>query len=250
MIPGSEGAGGFAFDQKFGLPGVLYGKNITPDAETGIGLWTDDEILRALTQGISRNGDTLFPLMPYPNYNRMAKDDLLSIIAFIRTLKPVKNQVPPRQLMVPIAVVYPGKFLQPSIDANVRPPETDTVMYGQYLTTFADCGTCHAPLTPHGPDMSRMYAGGYTFDIGSNKVVSANITPDSTTGIGNWTEERFLNKFTAYRDANEINRNPGNMNTVMPLYAMAHLKDADLKAMYAYLRTVKPITNSVEKFPK
>ena len=61
--------------------------------ETGIGTWTDDEILRAVTQGISKNGDTLFPLMPYMSYNRMAKDDLLSIIAYIRTLKPIKNKV-------------------------------------------------------------------------------------------------------------------------------------------------------------
>lgn len=250
IVPGSEGGGGLVFDQKFGLPGVLYGKNITPDNETGIGAWTDAEIIRALTQGISKNGDTLFPLMPYPHFNRMAKDDMMSIIAYLRTLKPIKNQVPARNLMVPIAAVYPGKFLQPSIDGNTRPAETDVVKYGEYLATMGDCGTCHSPLTPQGPDMSRMYAGGYTFDLGSNKVASANITPDSATGIGNWTEERFLNKFTTYRDEKEINRDPGNQNTIMPLSLQAHMTDSDLKAIYAYLRTVRPISNQVEKFPK
>jgi mono/diheme cytochrome c family protein len=250
VVAGSEGGGGMVFDQKFGLPGVLYGKNITSDSVTGIGGWTDAEILRAMTQGISKNGDTLFPLMPYTNLNRMAKEDLLSIIAFIRTLKPINNAVPARQLMMPIAAVYPAQALQPSIDNNVRPPESDPVKYGEYLANAADCGTCHSPLTPQGVDHSRMYAGGYIFDLGTNKVQSSNITPDSATGIGAWTEEMFMNKFTVYRDASQINRDPGNQNTIMPLTLYAGMKDEDLKAIYAYLRTVKPSTNRVEKFPK
>jgi mono/diheme cytochrome c family protein len=251
VLPGTEGGGGFVLDQKFGLPGVLYGRNITPDNETGIGTWTDDEILRAMTQGISKNGDTLFPIMPYPNFNRLAKEDLLSIIAYIRTLKPIKNKVPPRQLMVPIAMAYPGKMLQPSVDGNIRPPENDKVKYGEYLITMADCGTCHSPLTPQGPDMSRMYAGGYKFDLGATGIVnSANITPDSATGIGTWTEERFMNKFIPYREEKNYNYDPGKQNTIMPLSILAGMKDEDLKAIYAYLRTVKPISNKVEKYPK
>jgi mono/diheme cytochrome c family protein len=183
-VPGTEGQGGQVFDQKFQLPGAIYARNITPDPETGIGTWTDDEILRAITQGINKNGDTLFPLMPYPNFNRMAKDDLLSIIAYIRTLKPIKNKVPQRQLMVPISMVYPAKYLQPSVDSNMRPPESDRVKYGEYLVTMADCATCHSPMTKQGPDMSRAFAGGYVFELPSNKVASANITSDSATGIG------------------------------------------------------------------
>jgi len=249
VTPGSEGGGGMLFGPKFGLPGMVYGKNITSDSATGIGTWTDDEILRAMTQGISKNGDTLFPIMPYPNFNRMAKSDLLSIIAYIRTLKPISNAVPARQLFVPIGVVYPGKILQPSIDSNMAPPATDVVKYGGYLAMVADCGTCHSPLTPQGPDHTRMYAGGYLFDLGSNKVASANITPDST-GIGNWSEERFMNKFTTGRDSSQINRDPGNQNTIMPLALYAGMKDEDIKAIYAYLRTVAPIKNVVEKFPK
>ena len=251
VIPGTEGGGGFVLDQKFGLPGVLYGKNITPDAETGIGTWTDDEILRAMTQGINKNGDTLFSIMPYANFNRMAKEDLLSIIAYIKTLKPIKNIVPLRKLMMPIAMDYPGKNLQPSVDGNVRPPESDKVKYGEYLITMANCGTCHSPLTPQGPDLSRMYAGGYRFDLGATGIVnSANITPDSTTGIGGWTEERFLNKFTPYREERNYNYDPGKQNTIMPLSILAGMNDEDLKAIYAYLRTVKPVSNKVEKYPK
>lgn len=249
-IPGTEGGGGFVFDEKLGLPGKIYGRNITPDNETGIGTWTDDDILKAITQGISKNGDTLFPIMPYPNFNRMAKEDLLSIIAYIRTLKPIRNKIPARQLMMPIAMAYPGPVLQPSVEENVRPPESDKVKYGEYLVTMADCGTCHSPLTPQGPDMTRMYAGGYMFDVGTFKVVSANITPDSATGIGAWSEAQFLNKFIQYREEKNYNFNPGKDNSIMPLSLLAGIKDEDLKAIYAYLRTVKPITNKVEKYPK
>lgn len=250
VMPGTEGGGGMVFDEKFGLPGKLYGKNITPDAETGIGTWTDEDILKAITQGISKKGDTLFPLMPYANYNHMAKDDLLSIIAYIKTLKPIKNKIPDRQLFVPIVMVYPVKFLVPMIESNVRPPETDQVKYGEYLTTFADCGTCHSPLTPQGPDMSRMYSGGYTFDLGTNKVVSSNITPDSTTGIGTWNEQRFLNKFIPYREEKGYNYDPGKENTIMPMSLLAGITDSDLRAIYAYLRTVRPQKNLIVKFPK
>ena len=250
VIPGTKGGGGIVFDQKFGIPGILYGSNITPDNETGIGTWKDDEILRAMTQGIDKNGDTLFPLMPYLSYNRMAKQDLLSIIAYIRTLKPIRNKIPARQLMMPIAAAYPGPALQVSVDANVLPPKSDKVKYGEYLVTMADCGTCHSPLTPQGPDMTRRYAGGYPFDAGTYKVVSANITPDSATGIGRWGEEQFLAKFVPYRQEKNYNFKPGKDNTIMPLSLLAGIKDEDLKAIYAYMRTVKPISNKVEKYPK
>jgi mono/diheme cytochrome c family protein len=249
VVPGTEGMGGFVFDEKIGLPGKLYAKNITPDPETGIGTWTDDEILRALTQGINKNGDTLFPLMPYPHLNAAAKDDLMAIIAYIKTLKPIRNAVPARQLMMPIAMAYPGPMLKPSVDSNQRPSASDQVAYGAYMANLADCGTCHSPLTQQGPDMSRMYAGGYRFDLGSFVVNSANITPDSATGIGTWTEDQFMSKFTPYREEKNYNFAVGKENTIMPVSLYAGMTDADLKAIYAYLRTVQPISNKVEKWP-
>jgi mono/diheme cytochrome c family protein len=247
--PGTEGMGGYVFDKKLGVPGVVYAKNITPDAETGIGTWTDEEILRAMTHGISKNGDTLFPIMPYPFFSHMAKSDLMSIIAYIKTLKPIKNKVADRQLMIPISMAYPAQALPGSIDNNVLPPESDPVKYGAYLANAAVCADCHSPLTPQGPDMSRMFAGGFLFDEPGFKVNSANITPDSATGIGTWTEERFLNKFTLYREEKNYNYNPGKENSYMPLTMYAGMTDADLKAIYAYLRTVRPISNKVEKYP-
>ena len=252
ITPGTEGMGGEVFDHKLfdAMPGTVYAKNITSDAETGIGSWTDDEILRAITQGISKNGDTLFPIMPYANFNHMAKSDLLSIIAYIRTLKPIKNVIPARQLMIPISMAYPGPALQPSVDANVAPPQSDKVKYGEYLINIADCGTCHTPFVKGQPDFDRSYAGGNNFNPPTFKVVSANITPDSATGIGTWTEERFLNKFIPYREEKAYNFDPGKQNTIMPLSVYAGMKDDDLKAIYAYLHSIKPVNNKIEKYPK
>ena len=252
VIPGTEGGGGSVFDNKIAdfIPGVLYGKNITPDNETGIGTWTDDEILRAVTQGIRKNGDTLFPLMPYASFNRMAKEDLLSIIAYLRTLKPIKNKIPERQLMIPISMAYPAPALQASVDGNVRPPESDPVKYGEYLVTAADCLGCHTPFVKGQPDFSRTFAGGNLFTFPGFKVNSSNITPDSTTGLGTWTEERFLTKFTVCREEAGYNFNPGTQNTVMPIVDFAGMTDGDLKAIYAYLKTVRPVKNAVEKYPK
>jgi Cytochrome c len=250
VIPGTEGGGGYAFTAGHGVPGTVYGRNITPDAETGIGSWTDDEVLKAMTQGISKNGDTLFPLMPYATYNHMAKEDLLSILAYIKTLKPIRNKVKQRELMVPIAMVYPAPALQPSIDNNMRPPETDKVAYGGYLTAFASCSDCHTPMTDKGPDMTKAFAGGFVFDLPTFKVGTANITSDTATGIGKWTEEMFMAKFIPYREEKNYNFAAGKTNTIMPLNMYAGMKDDDLKAIYAYMKTVKPITNKVEKYPK
>ena len=147
-------------------------------------------------------------------------------------------------------MAYPGPMLQASLDSNRRPPVSDQVAYGGYLANLADCGTCHSPLTQQGPDMTRPYAGGYRFDAGTFVVNSANITPDSATGIGTWTEEQFMNKFIPYREEKNYNFTVGSENTIMPLSLYAGMTDADLRAIYAYLKSLKPISNKVEKYPK
>ena len=100
------------------------------------------------------------------------------------------------------------------------------------------------------PDFSRMYGGGFTFDLGAFKVTSANITPDSATGLGTWTEERFMNKFIPYRKEEGYNFVVGKQNTIMPLTFYAGMEDNDLKAIYAFLRTLPAVKNKVEKYPK
>jgi mono/diheme cytochrome c family protein len=252
VIPGTEGGGGQEFSnaEMDAIPGIIYSRNITPDSATGIGSWTDAEIIRAITQGINKNGDTLFPLMPYASFNHMSKDDLLSIVAYLHTLKPIRNQVPPRQLMIPISVAYPAQALQKSIDGNKRPPESDVVNYGGYLVAMAGCSDCHTPYVKGQPDFTRMFAGGNTFHTPNFSVTSANLTPDSATGIGGWGEKAFMDKFVTRRDKAGYDFNPGKLNTIMPISEFAGMTDADLKAIFAYLHTLKPVKNLVVKYPE
>ena len=248
VIEGTEGMGGFAFTQKLGVPGVVYARNITPDTVNGIGKWTDDEIARAITRGISRNGDTLFPLMPYPHFNQMDREDVYSIIAYLRTLKPNSNKVPARKLLIPISAAYPP-LKSASLSQNVKPDVMDMVKYGAYMVNIAACMDCHTPLNKVEPDMKKYLAGGRKFDMGSFVVTSANITPDSLTGIGAWTEDMFLEKFKLYKDPSTYSSNPGKLNTVMPKAKFANMDEFDIKAIYRYLRTIPAIKNHVDKYP-
>ncbi|HWR33688.1 MAG TPA: cytochrome c [Chitinophagaceae bacterium] len=246
VIPGTEGGGaGFAFGKADGVPGEITAPNITPFALKD---WTDDEIIKALTRGINKKGDTLFPMMPYHNYSRMAKSDVYSIVAYLRTLKSIDSTTPPRKLEVPLSMF--GPLPDGNLDQNSIPDKADKVKYGQYLITVAACGDCHTPRGPQGPDFSKMFAGGMLFENPFFKVAVSNITPDSATGIGAWTEEQFVNKFKDNASDETVNTNPGRNNSIMPWYMYGKMNDEDLKALYAYLQTVKPVTNKIEKFPK
>jgi mono/diheme cytochrome c family protein len=245
VIPGTEGGGGIMFDKAVGIPGELTPPNITPFALKD---WTDDEIARAITKGINKKGDTLFPIMPYNNLSRMAKDDIYSIIAYIRTLKPIESTTPPRNLMIPASMF--GPLPQNDIAQNRKPDPSDRINHGRYITTIAACSDCHTPMGKQGPDFSKQFAGGFVFDLGAFKTGVANITPDSATGIGSWTEEVFLQKFKANAATERVNANPGRENSIMPWSLLGKMKEDDLKAIYAYLKTVKPVANKVIKYPK
>ncbi len=249
IVEGSEGMGGALIDHNLvaAIPGSLYPKNITPDSATGIGSWSDDELIKAITQGISKNGDTLFPLMPYPQYNKLPKQDVLDIIAYLRTVKPINNPVPERRLFIPISAVYPPN-LQKTIDQNLPPDKMDKIKYGAYLVNMADCATCHTPMNEKG-QQGELFTGGLTFTTPAFTVNSANLTPDSLTGIGAWSEQMFVDKFKTYREKEGYQYNPGKKNSMMPWTLFSKMQDDDLKAIYAYLRTLKPVKNKIEKWP-
>ena len=245
VVPGTEGGGGITFGKAEGIPGEVTPPNITPFALKD---WTDDEIAMAMTKGINKKGDTLFPIMPYHNYSRMVKEDVYAIIAYLRTLKPIDSTVPPRKLMIPASMF--GPLPQNDFTQNTKPDPSDKIKYGEYVTTMASCGDCHTPMGPQGPDFSKKFAGGFVFDLGFLKVGVANITPDSATGIGTLTEAAFLQKFKANSALERVNANPGRENSIMPWSMYGKMKEDDLKAIYAFLRTVQPISNKVEKYPK
>ncbi len=246
LIEGTEGSGGFPVHEIINIPGKIFIPNITPYALKD---WTDDEIAIAMTKGINKNGDTLFPMMPYHGMSKMAREDVHAVIAYIRTLKPIENSFPKRELFVPASVF--GPLPDNDYKNNVRPDTNNKVQYGEYLVSIAHCGDCHTPFSPEGiPDFSKGLSGGNEDKLPGFTVRSANITPDSATGIGSWTEAMFISKFRTNASPENVNRNPGKQNTIMPWTFFGRMKDNDLKAIYAYLRTVPPIQNKVVKWPE
>ncbi len=239
------GAGGQKFD--LGPAGVIYSKNITPAA---IGAWTDGELLRAVTQGVSKDGAPLFPLMPYPHFGAMSEEDVHAVLAYIRTLKAVDGTLPARKLNFPL------NFIVRTIPApntyQARPSPSDKVAYGKYMTDAALCSDCHTPIDDRGTPLPGMdFAGGTEFLETGFRSRSANITPDANTGIGSWTEQQFVDKFKAFETPSDavLGERERAQNTPMPIWQYAGMTREDLAAIYAYLRTLKPVTNRVEKFP-
>ncbi|WP_420147611.1 c-type cytochrome [Spirosoma sp.] len=246
MLSGTEGKGGEKFSPEQGFPGTFYARNIT---SAGIGNWTDGEIYRAITTGVSRDGRALFPVMPYKNFGQMHPDDIKDIIAYLRSLRPIPNNIPPSE------PAFPMNFIVNTIPAKSepgpKPDTTDQIAYGKYVATFASCGECHTPVDGQGQPLPGLeMAGGREFPMPTGMVRSMNITPDQKTGIGNWTKAAFIARFKAY--AGQMNKQPavheGEFNSIMPWLMYADMTEQDLGAIYDYLRTLKPVEHKVERF--
>jgi mono/diheme cytochrome c family protein len=239
------GAGGDRFD--LGPAGIVYAKNITP---AGIGSWTDGELLRAVTQGVSKDGTPLFPLMPYPHFGAMSEDDVHAVLAYVRSWKAVEGTPLPRKLNFPLNLIV--RTIPGPNTYGKRPSPEDKVAYGKYMTDAARCSDCHTPIDDQGTPLPNMdFAGGTEILETGYRVRTANITPDANTGIGSWTEQQFIDKFKAFENVAlaALSEKERRQNTVMPMTAYAGMTREDLSAIFAYLRTLKPVTNRVEKFP-
>ena len=246
-VPGTEGKGG---QRK----GAAFASNITP---TVLANWTDEEIERAITTGINKAGDTLFFTMPYVNFKYLTKYDAESIVAYLRTLKPLVDSVPKRNLdKFPPGILsslyheyYRNDFYQ-----TLTQPNDEELQKGKYLVTIGGCMTCHTILDVKSLTYKRdsVFAGGLPLSLPASnfKVYSANITPDTITGIGAWSEEMFLAKFKSYRVKEAYNYDPGKNNSAMPWTIFANMTDDDLKRIYRYLRTINPIKHQVTKWPQ
>ncbi|MBM9579298.1 c-type cytochrome [Leptospira sp. 201903070] len=246
----NAGAGNLKFGEEEGLPGTFYSKNITP-ALTGLKNWTDTDIFYAITAGVSKDGTPLFPLMPYENYAQMDKEDIYSMIAYIRTIPAVENQVEKSKANFPVNLIV--RTIPKAPEFSQRPEPKDTVAYGKYMFTAAACNNCHTQKIKGKPVEGMEYAGGFEFAlITGGKVRSANITSDVQTGIGNWTRETFIERFraNAKRAKTSPNIKPGEFNSVMPWLEYAGMTDQDLGAIFDYLMSSKPISNKVQIFEK
>lgn len=245
MVPGTEGKGGEIFDEKMGFPGKYRSPNITPFALKD---WTDAEIYRAITSGVSRDGHPLFPIMPYPAYGKLDTEDILSIIAYVRSLPPLDNIVERSEPTFPMNVVL---HLMPSeaIPQPV-PPRSDSVAYGGYVALAAGCVECHTPAE-HGQIVKELaYSGGREFQMPDGRgLVSSNLTPDPETGLGKWSREAFLFRFKNY-DSTRYSApvlKPGELQSIMPWTMYAGMDSTDLSALYAYLHSLPPVVNKLAK---
>lgn len=246
LKPGTVGAGGDLFGKEFGLPGNFYAPNLTPHH---LADWSDGEIFRAITTGVSKDGRALFPIMPYPNFAKLDREDLYSVIAYIRTLDAVEYDVPASEAAFPMNFII-NTMPQPA-SFTTKPDQNDLIAYGKYLMTSASCGDCHTPLSNGAPIEGMYLAGGQEFSFPDQTLVrSANITSDAETGIGSWSEEQFLQRFQTYRDSTFVPREvkDGDFKTVMPWLFYSRMEDEDLRAIYAYLKTVPPVKHQIEKF--
>lgn len=243
--PTTYGGGGEIFD--IGI-GKYYARDISPKA---LGDWSDGEIFRAITTGVSKNGDALFPLMPYQKYGKMDEEDIHAIIAYIKTLPH-----PQESVTTASNSNFPMNFIINTIpqkaEFNAVPDKKDFLQYGKYMTTMASCKSCHTPQDDKGQYIETLqFAGGMEFPLKTGGIVrSTNITPDKKTGLGTWTKEVFIERFKAYADSPYISTKigAGDFNTAMPWTDYAEMTEEDLGAIYTYLQSLTPIENTIEKF--
>lgn len=244
MIPGTNGKGGELFDEKLGFPGVFYSKNITP---ANIKDWTDGDIFRAITTGVDKGGNALFPVMPYHYYGRMDKEDIYDIIAYIRTLPPIENTTPDHKIDFPMDFIL--NTIPETASFSVKPPKSDTIKYGAYLVNAAACMECHTPVKKGQVIPELAFSGGRSFEMPFGEVNSANISPDKETGLGDWTAQQFVARFKAYLDSSNVPHvTPADPNTIMPWKMFAGMDSSDLRSIFAYLQTIKPIKKAVVHF--
>jgi mono/diheme cytochrome c family protein len=203
------------------IPGAMVAPNITPDVDTGVGRWTDGEKLRAIREGIHRDGRPLIPVMPYTNYRYLTDSDGDALVAYLNTLGPVRNALP-RSKVGFVVRAYVRSWPRPAIAARMSE--------GEYLATMGSCVNCHSPLRRGRPVRDKRFAGGRDFAGG---VRSSNITPDPETGIGRWSEQDFVNRFRLWR--------PGGRPSPMPWAGLSRLAEADLRALYRYLREQRAV---------
>jgi len=244
-VPGTEGMGGEKFDQTMGFPGVYYSRNITP---AGLSDWTDGEIFRAITTGVSKNGDALFPVMPHPNYGQADKEDIYDVIAYLRSMVPIEHENKPSKSDFPMSLIV--NTIPKEASFSTMPKRSDKVAYGKYLVNLASCADCHTPFEKGEYDESYYLAGGREFILPWATLTTPNLTPDNKTGIGSWGEKEFVGKFKAYADSAyaPVKVNPGDFMTIMPWMMYATMEEEDLQSIYAYLRSLEPIEHSIERF--
>lgn len=226
-----------------GLPGEIFAPNLTPAALAG---WTDGEIYRAIVSGVDKDGHALFAMMPYPYYRGMDPEDVKALVAYIRTLPSRPVTLPQTKLTMPLPIIM--RFVAGDAAPVKRPSATDEVALGRYLAVNGACFECHTRRNGRGEPVGTPFAGGNVFPLPLGGLArSANITPDVEHGLGGLTRSAFIALFRS-RSPEAMARiapEPGEVDTEMPWTDYAGMTDADLGAIYAYLRTLPPAPETV-----
>ena len=245
---GTFHAGARAFPIPFG---TVYSTNITQDKETGIGGWSERQIYDALAKGIRPNGERLMPAMPYEAYSGMAVEDLNALVAYLRTLKPVRkvNLRPPahvrffRPLVTPIWLKLFGRFY----DSPARAPSSG-IERGRYLVNHVSlCGDCHTPRNSIGVLNRSLYLAGASKKIGPLGNAVPNITPDKETGIGEWKREDIAELLISGTkpDLDNVQGLMAELIQGTP-HGYKDMKKEDALAIADYLKSVPAIKNKIE----
>jgi mono/diheme cytochrome c family protein len=245
VVPGKK-LGGFVFpNPEIGLakPNRVVAPNISPDPQYGAGTWKDADFVRALRQGIGHDGRTLYPLMPYYYFRNLSDEDLAAVIVYERSQAPVHIKRPKTRLTEELKKQFQPL---PPLAHVPEPDRSDRVKYGEYLVNGGHCDACHTPTDEKGNPIPGMYLAGGQPLVGNweggkkyETIDSLNLTPDSS-GISYFDEPMFI----------QVIRNGGfktrPLSNIMPWAYFRNLTDDDLKAIFAYLRTVKPVYHLVD----
>ncbi|KWK25328.1 alcohol dehydrogenase [Burkholderia stagnalis] len=241
---GKPFAGGLKFDTPIG---AIYSTNITPDPKTGLGGWTLEEFDRALRAGVRKNGDTLYPAMPFPSYARLTGDDVKALYAyFMHGVAPVQQENRPVDIVWPLSMRWPLGFWRKLFAPTPKPfdaaPYPDPVLArGAYLVQgLGHCGACHTPRAPTMQERGLTDADGPDFLAGGAAIdgwVPTSLRGESRTGFGAWTEAEIVQFLKTGRTARTAAF--GGMTDVVG-HSMQHLTDDDLTAIARYLKTLPP----------
>jgi mono/diheme cytochrome c family protein len=206
--------------------------NITPDKETGIGNWTDAQIIDAIRNGKRPDGTIIGPPMPIAFYRGMSDTDAAAIVAYLRSVKPIKNKVEKSAYKIPLPPSY-----GPPVTHVADIPRSDHLAYGKYLATgLGHCMDCHTPQVQGRADMTKIGAGGNPFGAPNGGVIiSANLTPGNPTGIAAWSNQQVKDAITkGVRPDRPLVR-------LMAFDWYQNMSNADLNDLVAFLRSLKPI---------
>ena len=217
----------------------LPARNITPDPETGIGTWTDDEIARAIREGVRKDGSALFPLMPYMDYRALDDEDVKSIVVYLRTIPPVRNQMPTRQLPGPLEYIV-KTMPKPLTTPQPSHPSSSPVERGEYLVTMAGCAGCHTVADDGVPRPGMRLGGGESFNIPGQErpVFTLNITSDPS-GIAHYDESMLMNTLRTGQVGGRM------LSHIMPFEFFRNMTDDDIRDVFAYLKAQPPVKHRI-----